>query len=105
MNYKYQAGLLKALKQFTDSCDAMAELARVHEIHPDHVEYAQSLTRKRSADLKKELEFEHVGIEIELPAIGTDKKSDAKTQEKTSGMDKQPESPMAGGFNSLDKKD
>jgi hypothetical protein len=105
MNYKYQAALIKSLKQFTDSCDAMAELARVHEIHPDHVEYAQTLTRKRITDLKKELEFEHIGIEIELPSIGTDKKLETKIPEKTPSLDKQSVSPMPGGFNSLDKKD
>jgi hypothetical protein len=105
MKYKYQAGLTKSLKQFTDSCDAMAEIARLHEIHPDHVEYAQTLIRKRVADLKKELEFEHVGIEIELPSIETDKKSEAKIPDKTPSLDRQPASSMPGGFNSLDKKD
>jgi hypothetical protein len=75
---KYEALLVKHLREYSDVCNKLTALARQQEMRQEHIDYAQETTGQLTRDLRKNLEFKHPKVaSIELPVISSKSKADS----------------------------
>lgn len=57
------------LSKYNDICHEIASFAAATKMHPAHVKHMQDQINNRSRVLVKQIQVEHVELDLELPAV------------------------------------
>lgn len=96
----YEAKLLKLVSKFTDACDEMAALVLQYDVNSLHIENVQELVKKRSAELKNQLNQKKPTTTFSLTPINDVEES----KEKDTVSEKAKSSEQVDGKQDLSKQ-